>query len=196
MCPLCYTVEAIFIPPNCRPIRTHLQSQSSRECPEGGSSRCDSATGGGDDTSRSGNVGVYPFTGTRCVGSRWRLRGDTIFIDVCILGCCFGLCSAGARQCSNSTEERVNRDATGIEPNIFDLGIVNLFTLTCGIGPRRPHGGAFLSGRRTLADYCPERENFERPRSSRTLASLVRSIGAIRLWSEHQAWKRADAEVG
>jgi len=49
-------------------------------------------------------------------------------IDVCILGCCFGLCSAGARQCSNSIEERVNRDATGIEPNIFDLGIVNVIT--------------------------------------------------------------------
>ena len=123
MCPLCYTAEAIFIPPNCRPIRTHLQSQSSRECPEGprGVVVVASARGGGDDTSCSSNVGVYPFTGTRCVGSRWRLRGDTIFIDVCILGCCFGLCSAGARQCSNSIEERVNRDATGIEPNIFDL---------------------------------------------------------------------------
>ena len=29
---------------------------------------CDGGRGGGDDTSCSGNVGVYPFTRTRCVG--------------------------------------------------------------------------------------------------------------------------------
>jgi len=35
MCPLCYTGYAIRIVPNCRPIRTHLPSQSSRKCPAG-----------------------------------------------------------------------------------------------------------------------------------------------------------------
>src|ERR1700730_11272389 len=67
---------------------------------------CDRQGGGGDDTSCSGNVGVYPFTHTRCVGGRWHLRGDTISLDVRILGCCFGLCGAGARPLSHSIEER------------------------------------------------------------------------------------------
>ena len=35
MCPLCYTTNAILIGSNCRPIRTHLPSQSSRKYPAG-----------------------------------------------------------------------------------------------------------------------------------------------------------------
>ena len=35
MCPLCYTAEAIFIPPNCRPIRTHLRSHRPENAPRG-----------------------------------------------------------------------------------------------------------------------------------------------------------------
>jgi len=64
------------------------------------------------NTSRSGNAGVHPFTRTRCVDGRQRFRRDTLFIHVCILGCCFGLCGGGARQRFNSTEERVNPVST------------------------------------------------------------------------------------
>src|SRR6202040_1241740 len=75
--------------------------------------------GGGDETSCSGNGDVYPFTHTRCFGSRWDLRRDTIFVDVRILGCCFGLCGAGARQLSHSIEERVNPRRHAAGPNIL-----------------------------------------------------------------------------
>src|SRR5258708_33893392 len=64
--------------------------------------------GGDDDTSCSGNVGVYPFTRARCVGGRWRVLGDTICLDVRILDCCFSLRGAGARQHSNCIEGRVS----------------------------------------------------------------------------------------
>ena len=69
-------------------------------------------------------MGVYPFTCTRDIGGRWRLRGVTDFLDVRILDCCFGLCGAGARQRSNSIEERMNPavSAAGIGQNIFDFG--------------------------------------------------------------------------
>ncbi len=50
---------------------------------------------------------------TRRLGGPWHLRGGTICLDVRILGCCFSLCGAGARQLSNSIEERVNPSAKG-----------------------------------------------------------------------------------
>src|SRR6266852_1045579 len=104
VCLHCYTAEVIFIPPHRRHIRTHLRSKVLVVVEVVAIAQW----GGDDDTSCSGNVGVYPFTRARCVGGRWRLRGDTISLDVRILGCCFGLCGASARQHSNCIEERVN----------------------------------------------------------------------------------------
>ncbi len=81
--------------------------------------------GGSDDTSSAGIVGVYPFTYTRRVGGRRRLRANTVCLGVRILGGYFGLCGAGARQLSNSIEEPVNFDraAAGTRPNILGVGM-------------------------------------------------------------------------
>src|SRR6266849_10886725 len=96
VCPHCYTAEVIFIPPHRRHIRTDLRSILVVV-----EVVAMAQWGGDNDTSCSGNVGVYPFTRARCVGGRWRLRGDTICLDVRILDCCFSLCGAGARQLGN-----------------------------------------------------------------------------------------------
>ena len=64
MCLHCYTAEVIFIPPHRRHIRTHLRSKILAVVEVVAIAQW----GGDDDTSCSGNVGVYPFTRTRCVG--------------------------------------------------------------------------------------------------------------------------------
>ena len=104
VCPHCYTAQVIFIPPHCRHIRTHFRSKILVVVEVVAvvvEVVAIAQWGGDDDTSCSGNVGVYPFTRARGVGGRWRLCGDTIYLDVRILDCCFSLCGAGARQLGN-----------------------------------------------------------------------------------------------